>query len=180
MKKEDLQELLAAHKEWLESSGKSGRKLDLWYADFRRANLQYADLRYADLRHADLRHTDLRYADLRYADLQRANLQYANLQGANLQGANLWVSYLRHADLRGVDVDYASWPLWCGGLGAKTDRRIMAQLAYHFCKQDCDDPDYIAARNAILDFANTFHRVKECGTLEVIGQQAENQRSTTT
>jgi len=47
-------------------------------------------------------------------------------------------------------------------------KRIAVQLAYHFCKLDCDDPEYIAARNAILDFANQFHRVGECGKLEKI------------
>ena len=45
------------------------------------------------------------------------------------------------------------------------DKRIAAQLAYHFCLLVCDDPGYIKARNAILDFANGFHRVKECGKL---------------
>ena len=81
----------------------------------------------------------------------------ANLQGANLRGANL----------RGVDLDYSCWPLWCGSLDVKVDRRIAAQLAYHFCRLDCDDPDYIEARNAIVNFANEFHRVEECGWLEL-------------
>ena len=74
-----------------------------------------------------------------------------------------------YADLRGADLDDSIWPLWCGGLHAKTDRRLMAQLAYHFCAQDCDDPDYIKARDAILWFANSFHRVDECGELEPRG-----------
>ena len=99
-------------------------------------------------------------ADLRGADLRGANLRYADLRGADL----------RDASLRGADLDFSCFPIWCGGLHIKTDRRIMAQLAYHFCAQDCDDPDYLKARNAILDFANTFHRVEECGKLEVIGE----------
>lgn len=70
------------------------------------------------------------------------------------------------ADLRGADLDFSRWPLWCGGLAVKVCKRIAVQLAYHFCKLDCDDPEYIAARNAILDFANQFHRVDECGKLE--------------
>ena len=49
----------------------------------------------------------------------------------------------------------------------KVDRRIAAQLAYHFCCLDCDDPDYIEARNAIVNFANEFYRVEECGWLEL-------------
>lgn len=86
------------------------------------------------------------------ADLQNANLQDANLQDASLRYANL---------------DYSCWPLWCGSLDVKVDRRIAAQLAYHFCRLDCDDPDYIEARNAIVNFANEFHRVEECGWLEL-------------
>lgn len=94
-------------------------------------------------------------------DLIEADLIEADLRSADLSEANL-----RRADLRGADLDYSAWPLWCGALHVKTDKRIMCQLAYHFCAQDCDDPEYIAARNAILDFANQFHRVDECGRLE--------------
>ena len=73
---------------------------------------------------------------------------------------------LRGANLRGADLDFSCWPLWCGSLAVNVCKRIAVQLAYHFCKLDCDDPEYIAARNAILDFANQFHRVGECGKLE--------------
>ena len=104
---------------------------------------------------ANLRGANLRGADLRGADLRCADLSGANLRGANLRGANL---------------DFCAWPLWCGGLNVKTGRRLMAQLAYHFCAQDCDDPDYIKARDAILWFANSFHRVDECGELEPRGE----------
>lgn len=109
-------------------------------------------------------------ADLSGADLRWADLSEADLRGANLSGADLSEADLRGADLTGANIDYACWPLWCGGLHVKTDRRIMAQLAYHFCAQDCDDPDYIKARNAIIDFANTFHRVEGCGRLELVGE----------
>ena len=112
----------------------------------RRANLRKSDLRQSDLREAVLREAVLREAVLREADLRKSDL--------------------RKSDLRGADIDYSCWPLWCGSLDVKVDARIAAQLAYHFCRLDCDDPDYIAARNAILDFANTFHRVEECGKLE--------------
>ena len=89
----------------------------------------------------------------------------ANLRGADLSGADL-----RCANLRGANLDFGAWPLWCGGLNVKTGRRLMAQLAYHFCAQDCDDPDYIKARDAILWFANSFHRSGECGELEPRGE----------
>ena len=72
----------------------------------------------------------------------------------------------KRADLRGADLDYSCWPLWCGSLGVKVDAKIAAQIAYHFCRLDCEDSGYKQARNAILDFANRFHRVEECGKLE--------------
>lgn len=92
--------------------------------------------------------------------------EHANLRGADLRGAELRDANLRYANLCDAKLDFSCWPLWCGGLHVKTDKRIMAQLAYHFCNQDCDDPEYIQARNAILPFANQFHRVDECGKLE--------------
>lgn len=80
----------------------------------------------------------------------------ANLRGADLRGVNL----------RGADLDYSCWPLWCGSLDVKVDARIARQLAYHFCRLDCDDPEYLEARKAIAEFANGFHRVDECGRIE--------------
>lgn len=123
----------------------------------------------ADLQGADLRGADLRGADLQRADLRGADLRWAYLQGAYLQGA-----YLRGAKLQGANIDFACWPLWCGGLHVQTDARIMRQLAYHFCAQECDDPEYIHYRNLLLPFANHFHRVDECGELEPIEEDESN------
>lgn len=113
---------------------------------------------------------NLRGADLCEADLCVANLRAADLRGANLCEADLCVADLSKADLRGANIDYACWPLWRGSLGVKVDVRIARQLAYHLCALDCDDPEYIKARNALLPFANQFHRVQECGILEPIEQ----------
>ena len=74
-------------------------------------------------------------------------------QGANLTRANL---------------DYACWPLWCGSIGVKIDKRIWCQLAYHLCAVEIDDPDCMHYRNMLLPIANQFHRVEECGVLEEI------------
>ena len=155
MKQEELQKILEAHKKWINSED-----------DGVRAYLRGANLRGAYLSGAYLRSADLRGANLSGADLRGANLSGANLSGADLRGANLRGAYLRRADLRGANLDFSCWPLWCGSLAVKVCKRIAVQLAYHFCRLDCDDPDYIAARNAILDFANQFHRVNECGKLE--------------
>ena len=96
------------------------------------------------------------------------NLSWANLRGANLSEANL-----SEANLREANLDFASLPLWCGSLRIKADKRIAAQIAYHFCSLECDDKDFIMARNAIIDFANQFYRVRECGELEHLPQEAE-------
>ena len=105
-------------------------------------------------------------ADLRGADLRGADLWGADLRGADLRGADLWGANLRRADLREADLDYSCWPLWCGSLDVRVCKRIAAQLAYHFCRLDCDDPEVIAAQNALIPLANQFHRADECGKLE--------------
>lgn len=144
---EKLNEILNSHVKWLRSNV-DGKQADLRGANLQRADLLGADLRRANLRGANLQDTDLRGADLRRADLRRADLRGADLQRANLQRAN---------------VDYSCWPLWCGSRGVKVDREIAAQLAAHFCAVDCNDPEYLAARAAVLTFAQTFHEAEELG-----------------
>mgnify|MGYP007064901415 CR=1 FL=1 len=68
-------------------------------------------------------------------------------------------------NLRGADLDYSCYPLWCGSLHLKADKRLACQLAYHLCSMQCDDADYIKMRNSILGFANQFPRVDEYGEL---------------
>ena len=141
------------------------RGADLREFDLRGADLRGADLRGANLRGADLRGADLRGADLRGADLQGVDLQGANLRGVDLREANLREANLQGADLRGADLDFSCLPLRCGGLKWKIDARLASQLAYHLCSMQCDDTEFIKARNSILAFANKFHRVEECGRL---------------
>lgn len=136
----ELNVILEKHQKWLQGEPGGER------ANLRGANLQGANLQWVDLQEANLQWANLQGAKLRGADLQRAKLQWANLRGAKLRGA---------------DLDYSCWPLWCGSLDAKADQILAAQIAYHFCRLDCDDPEYIKARNAIRDFANKFHRVEE-------------------
>ena len=139
---------------------------DLTGADLTNANLRDADLRGANLTGADLTSANLRDADLRDADLRGADLRGADLTGADLTSANL-----RGADLRGTDIDFSCYPLWCGSLGLKADKRLACQLAYHLCSMQCDDAEYIKMRNSILGFANKFHRVDECGELKPIKEE---------
>jgi hypothetical protein len=164
MNQEQLNPVLALHAKWLRGD------IDGVMADLRDANLHGADLRDANLHGADLHDANLHGANLRGADLSGANLRDANLHGADLHGADLHDANLRGADLSGADLsganlDFSCLPLRCGGLAWVIDCRLAAQLAYHFCSMHCDDPAFITARNHIIDFANTFHRVDECGVL---------------
>ena len=140
MTQEELSMVLNRHKKWLNNE-EGGEKADLSGADLSRANLIGADL-------------------------SRVNLSRANLRGADLSGANLGGANLSGADLHGANLDYSCWPLWCGSLDVEVDARIARQLAYHFCRLDCDDPEYLEARKAIAEFANKFHLVEECGRIE--------------
>ena len=119
-----------------------------------------------DLSDADLSDANLSDANLRGANLRGANLRGANLRGADLRGANLKDADLRGADLRGTNLDYSCYPLWCGSLHLKANKRLACQLAYHLCSMQCDDADYVKMRNSILGFANQFHQVDECGELK--------------
>ena len=154
MEPKELQTILENHKKWLNNSEEGVR-----------ANLQEANLQKANLRGANLRWANLQGADLQMANLQEANLQEANLQGADLQRANLQKADLQRANLQEANLDYSYWPLWCGSLNTVVDKRLAAQLAYHFCRLDCDDPEYLNAKQKLKEFANQFHRVKECGTI---------------
>ena len=141
------------------------------------ANLEDVDLKGANLEDAILVGANLEYANLEDANLKGANLVNANLRGANLKGANLEdadIAYativgvnLKGANLKWANLDYSCWPLWGGSFDVEVDHNVAAQLAYHFCRLNCDDPEYIEARNSIVKFANKFHLVGESGMPEV-------------
>ena len=102
MTQEQINKILASHKEWMKGTG--GERADLRDADLRGANLCGADLCGADLCGADLRGADLRDADLRDADLCGADLRVADLCGADLCGADLRDADLCGANLCGADL----------------------------------------------------------------------------
>jgi uncharacterized protein YjbI with pentapeptide repeats len=160
---QEIQEVLENHRLWLDDSG--GAKADFSNADLSGADLSGARLRDVCLIEADLRNANLRGANLRGANLRNADLRDADLRGARLAGADLRGANLNGADLREVILDYSVLPLWYGGLDWKIDRDTAAQLFYHACSMDCDDPDFIKARNSVLDFANRFRSARSCGIL---------------
>ena len=146
---EKIKDILKKHKDWLEGES------DGECADLRRADLRGADLRDADLRGADLQGANLRDADLRDANLRCANLRDADLQGADLQGANL---------------DFSCFPLWCGGLDIHLDDRQLIQIAYHLVRNGLHSKNASEETKKelakLIDFANRFHRVDECGKVD--------------
>ena len=151
MDQKELDKILELHKMWL--NGDENGKC-------------------ADLRGADLRGANLRGANLRGANLSGADLSGANLSGADLYGADLYGADLRGANLYGADLDFSCWPLWCGGLGVKIDDRIARQLIYHVCSAVVSSPEIsdsiksVMLSRPVLDIANKFHRVDECGILK--------------
>lgn len=169
MNKELLAEILEKHQLWLseKEGGECANLIDanLSGADLRGADLWRANLSDAKLININLGDANLCGANLSWADVKGANLSGANLSGADLGGANLTNANLKGATLYGVHLDFSCLPLWCGGLHVKFGDEIMRQIAYHFCAQACNTPEYIAARNSILEYANGFHRADECGVL---------------
>ena len=163
MNKKELDCVISKHKEWINGDGGEYASLsdtDLRDADLRDANLSHADLSNADLRDADLRDANLSHADLSNADLSNANLKYADLSNADLRGANL----------RDANLDYSCLPLWCGSLEAHFDDRQLVQIAYHLVKSGLQSKNVSEETkkelSKLIDFANKFHRVNECGEIK--------------
>ena len=107
--------------------------------------------------------------DLRGANLSRADLRGAKLRGANLRWANLSRTDLSRTDLSEANVDFSCWPLWCGSLNVKIDKRIFCQLLYHTLRagKSVDDQEVkkLFEIPEVVNLANQFHRVDECGKI---------------
>lgn len=104
----DLEQVLAAHKRWVEAVLDPNVEVASG-----RANLQGLDLRGYQLAGANLSGANLAQCVLTSSDLSRVNFTVANLQGAqlqdaNLQGAKLTRAKLEGADLRGADLTGAN------------------------------------------------------------------------
>ena len=96
---EELKEICAAHKEWLDSHEKSGRRAVLKHKDLSGTALNGADLRRAAFPQSNLDHCSLVGADLRGAGFDGTSLRGANLLEADLQGADL-----SEVDLTGAEL----------------------------------------------------------------------------
>ena len=94
---EELAQILSAHRLYLETNRREGR----------RGNLSATDLAGYDLAGGVLRRIKLDHALLRGANLARADLQQANLVGADLEGACLTGADLGRARLSGTNLEGA-------------------------------------------------------------------------
>jgi uncharacterized protein YjbI with pentapeptide repeats len=101
---DELTKILADHKLWRESGGRSGARANLARANLARANLARANLARAYLADAYLADADLADANLAGAYLADAYLAGANLARANLADANLAGAYLADAYLADADL----------------------------------------------------------------------------
>ena len=149
MTQEKRNEILAAHKKWLNAE-LGGVRADLSGADLSRAGLRYANLRYADLSGADLSG----------ADLSRADLSYANLSGADLSGADLGGADLSYANLSGAEgllsaIDY---------MDAHFERTSGGYIAYKIFAGMYAVPESWKVENGSVITENVnFNRTTECG-----------------
>ena len=166
MNKKELDCVISKHKEWINGDG--GEYASLSHADLRGASLRYANLSHAYLRGADLSDTDLSGANLSDASLRDADLTGANLRDADLTGADL-----TGANLRDTNLDYSCLPLWCGSLEAHFDDKQLIQIAYHLVKAGLQSKNASEETkkelSKLIDFANKFHRVDECGEIKKRG-----------
>lgn len=145
MTQEELNEVLRKHKLWLEDADGGER---------------------ADMRGANMEDANMRGANMRDANMEGANMRCANMRCADMRGANM-----RGADMQGANIDYSAWPLWCGSLKAHVDDRIAVQLLYHTLSVVQHSP-YVSEdvkrtllTPEVVEVANRFHRVDECGEL---------------
>ena len=70
---------------------------------------------------------------------------------------------LQDADLRGADLDFSCWPLWCGSKGVIVDLKVVYQLLAHVACLQCDDPEFVEIKKAIMPWAVKSHIAKNLG-----------------
>ena len=84
--------------------------------------------------------------------------------------ANLRDADLRIANMIKSDLDFSCLPLWCGGLDIDIDDRQAKQIAYHLVRNvlysENTSKEAKEAVKPLVDFANGFHRIEECGKIK--------------
>jgi len=145
---------------------------DLSHYDMSDCDLRHSDLSFCDLRHCDLSYSDLSFCDLSFCDLSGGSLSGCNLSGCNLKSCDLSDCDLSGCDLSGCDMDFSSIELSCNDLGAHLDDRLIIQRLYHtlfnaqYSKNVSLDLKTALLTPELVEVANRFHRVAECGEIE--------------
>ena len=99
----------------------------------------------------------------------------ANLCNKNLSHLSLDRASLNGASLNGANIDFSCLPLWCGSLTAHFDDRQLTQIAYHLVKAGLhsknasEETKRVLSKPDLVEFANGFHRVDECGRIKCEG-----------
>lgn len=70
---------------------------------------------------------------------------------------------LLDADLRSANLDFSCWPLWCGSKGVIVDLKVAYQLLAHVACLQCDDPEFVEIKKAIMPWAVKSHIAKNLG-----------------
>jgi uncharacterized protein YjbI with pentapeptide repeats len=156
-------DLSSAYFENVSFERSSFRGANLTSSTFKECNCSFADFGDANLTRANCSGSNFCMANLRCTNLYRTIFRNGNLNSVDLNDAETFLTDFREADLTNANLDFSSLPLWCGSFDMKVDAKIMRQIAYHFCRLKCDDRESIDMQNALLDFANKFHRT-EMGT----------------
>lgn len=120
MTRSQFETVLCAHKVWLRSSGREGKRADFSFMDLRGAPLDDIDLTRVimigtNLQGATLNNTLLRGAFMPFTNLAGASMNntdftHARLMSANLRNADLRTSKLVGADLQGALTEGARLP----------------------------------------------------------------------
>lgn len=184
MTNEDIKDKVKKHVKWLRGEADGARAIfassDLKSANLGCKNLNSADFRCADLGYARLsgsllKSANFEFSNLRHADFSGANLSLANLTYTDLKWADFNHTELFDADLKGADIDFSCLPLRCGALYVHFDDRQLRQIAYHLVKAGMYSKNASVETkkelNKLVDFANGFHRAKECGLIEKMGEE---------
>ena len=96
--------------------------------------------------------------------------------GTDGERADLRSADLSSADLRSADLDFSAFPLWCGGLDVHIDDKQATQLIYHlirnvqYSKNTSKALKKICKIKSLVNQANKFHRVEECGEIKMDGK----------
>jgi len=132
----ELAEMLERHREWVESRGIFGKRLELARANFEGmdltgANLQGAILNKANFQRAELLLADLRGASLVQADLRESNLLGADFKGANLEGASIdGAAGLHTKQLAGASLLWAVLPSSISEFEGQNVAELRARQCY--------------------------------------------------